>query len=140
MVGVAGGVTETEYNEINHQLEIRHLSGSFAKHDNAYGLDGVIVYKNRVVLIASVLFFGALKREGEIPYPSEMWVTLKRSTVMGRMGIIPFPIRTLFLYPFIGLASETIEAANGFRGMLKRPDLLFNGYKPKKVHNLTLRI
>lgn len=133
MVGVTGGVSELRYDAINRQLARHTYLGELKKEDHPYGLEGIVVYKNRMIFNTSVLLFSKHTLERESTLKKE--VSFQRLTVLGKIGVIPFSDKQNLLFPYLGLASETMKAKADFPYYIKSPDALFHSGHNKYLNN-----
>lgn len=132
MLGVTGGISKVRYDDINYQLERFHyLSG--IKYSNPYGLEGMVIYKNRMIFNTLALFSDNTREKGG-KWHGE--ISFLRSSIMGKIGIIPFSGKQNILYPYIGLALESLKARSNFNYYKKCGDCLFQGRSKYSINNL----
>ncbi|UCD38525.1 MAG: hypothetical protein JSW54_03345 [Fidelibacterota bacterium] len=133
MVGVTGGVSQTNYDgewdtdpypyPINYQLRVKGLA-ELANYYYPYGVGCNVIYKDRLVINGS---FSSSYTERKWEASSTGGVSFLRSALLGKVGLIPFSGSKNLLYPYLGLASESMKVRSDFSTIIKEAGFWING-------------
>ena len=134
LVGVMRGVSVLNHDIVNRALEEYHGLEGIPERNPASGVRALFILWNKLVFGMSSLQFPEYIRENNEHY--KRGVTLQRSTVLGKLGFVPFSTKQNYLFPYIGLAYETMKASKDFPYYMKSPDALWGGHGTRVDHNL----